>query len=105
MLKLNVLVLPNPSHDNIELLNNSSPDIIKLANNIGEPITFGILHTLGDVEVVEDRIVKDENIWTSAGISAGIDLALAFIEYVADEKRRAKFSSVPSTTRPGSRMA
>jgi transcriptional regulator GlxA family with amidase domain len=48
------------------------------------------LRELGDVEVVEDRIVRDGNIWTSAGISAGIDLALAFIEYMADEKTAGK---------------
>jgi transcriptional regulator GlxA family with amidase domain len=44
------------------------------------------LRALGDVDVVEDRIVRDGNIWTSAGISAGIDMALAFIESTADEK-------------------
>lgn len=44
------------------------------------------LRALGDVVAVEDRIVRDGNIWTSAGVSAGIDLALAFIEYAADEK-------------------
>lgn len=44
------------------------------------------LRDSGDVEVVEDRVVRDGNIWTSAGISAGIDMALAFIEYVTDEK-------------------
>lgn len=44
------------------------------------------LRALGDVQVVEDRVVKDENIWTSAGISAGIDMALAFIAHTAGEK-------------------
>jgi transcriptional regulator GlxA family with amidase domain len=44
------------------------------------------LRDLGHVEVVEERIVKDGNIWTAAGISAGIDLALAFIDSVAGEK-------------------
>lgn len=48
------------------------------------------LRDLGDVEVVEDRIVRDRNIWTSAGISAGIDLAFAFIEYMTDEKTAGK---------------
>jgi transcriptional regulator GlxA family with amidase domain len=48
------------------------------------------LRELGDVEVVEDRIVRDGNVWTSAGISAGIDLALAFIEYTAGEKTAGK---------------
>ena len=32
-----------------------------------------------DVKVVEKRIVHDGNIWTAAGVSAGIDLALAFV--------------------------
>lgn len=44
------------------------------------------LQALGDVDVVEDRFVRDGNIWTSAGISAGIDMALAFIEYTAGEE-------------------
>lgn len=48
------------------------------------------LRELGDVEVVEDRIVQDGSIWTSAGISAGIDLALAFVEYMTDEKTAGK---------------
>lgn len=44
------------------------------------------LRALGDLAVVEDRVVRDGNIWTSAGISSGIDLALAFIEHMAGEK-------------------
>jgi len=48
------------------------------------------LRELGDVEVVEERIVRDGNIWTSAGISAGIDMALAFVEYMTDEKTAGK---------------
>ena len=43
------------------------------------------LGELGNVEVVQERVVRDGNIWTAAGISAGIDLALAFIESVAGE--------------------
>lgn len=43
------------------------------------------LRQLKDVEVVEKRIVKDGNLWTSSGVSAGIDLALAFIEHEAGE--------------------
>jgi transcriptional regulator GlxA family with amidase domain len=43
------------------------------------------LRALADVEVVEERVVRDGRIWTSAGVSAGIDLALAFIESVAGE--------------------
>jgi len=44
------------------------------------------LGELGDVEVVQERVVRDGNVWTSAGVSAGIDLALAFIESVAGEE-------------------
>jgi len=43
------------------------------------------LRALGDVEVVEQRYVQDGNIWSSAGISAGTDLMLAFIASVAGE--------------------
>jgi transcriptional regulator GlxA family with amidase domain len=38
-----------------------------------------------EVEVVEQRFVRDGNIWTSAGVSAGIDLALAFIAAIAGD--------------------
>jgi transcriptional regulator GlxA family with amidase domain len=44
------------------------------------------LRELGGVEVVEERVVRDGNLWTAAGVSAGIDLALAFIESVAGEE-------------------
>ena len=43
------------------------------------------LAELGGVEVVQERVVRDGNIWTAAGVSAGIDLALAFIESIAGE--------------------
>jgi len=43
------------------------------------------LKTLGDVQVVEQRFVRDGNVWSSAGVSAGIDLMLAFIANVAGE--------------------
>ena len=48
------------------------------------------LRALGDVEVVEQRLVKDGKIWTSAGISAGIDLALALISSVAGDEAAGK---------------
>lgn len=35
------------------------------------------------LKVVEQRIVKSGNVWTSGGITSGIDLALAFIEEIA----------------------
>ena len=31
-------------------------------------------------------MVRDGRVWTSAGVSAGIDLALAFIEHIAGGK-------------------
>lgn len=43
------------------------------------------LRALGDVQVVEQRFVRDDNVWSSAGVSAGIDLMLAFIASVAGE--------------------
>ncbi len=47
-----------------------------------------ILH--GDVTVLEERVVHDGNIWTAAGVSAGIDLMLAFIGHTADEETAGK---------------
>ena len=44
------------------------------------------LRALGDVSVVEQRYVQDGNIWSSAGVSAGTDLMLAFIASVAGEE-------------------
>ena len=41
------------------------------------------LRAKGDVEVVEERFVRDGKLWTSAGVSAGIDMTLAFIAEVA----------------------
>ena len=46
---------------------------------------FLLFADLENVEVVEKRIVKDGNIWTSSGVSAGIDLALAFIGHEAGD--------------------
>lgn len=43
------------------------------------------LRALGDVTVVEERFVRDGGVWSSAGVSAGVDLALAFIADVAGE--------------------
>ncbi|WP_149194804.1 DJ-1/PfpI family protein [Luteimonas suaedae] len=48
------------------------------------------LRALGSVEVVEERFVRDANVWSSAGVSAGIDLTLAFIAEVAGEEAAAK---------------
>jgi transcriptional regulator GlxA family with amidase domain len=37
------------------------------------------LREFQEVTVMEQRFVRDGNLWTAAGISAGIDLALAFV--------------------------
>lgn len=63
------------------------------------------LKVLGDVDVVEERFVSDGNIWTSAGVSAGTDMALAFIASFAGEEAAAKTQAAaeyyPSTIRYG----
>jgi transcriptional regulator GlxA family with amidase domain len=48
------------------------------------------LRALGDVSVVEQRYVQDGNVWSSAGISAGMDLMLAFIVSVDGEEAAGK---------------
>jgi len=48
------------------------------------------LRALGDVEVVEERWVRDGNVWSAAGVSAGIDLTLAFIADVAGAEAAGK---------------
>lgn len=48
------------------------------------------LRALGDVKVVEQRFVQDGNVWTSAGVSAGTDLMLAYIAHTAGEEAAAK---------------
>ncbi|MPZ46022.1 MAG: DJ-1/PfpI family protein [Betaproteobacteria bacterium] len=48
------------------------------------------LRALGDVLVVEERYVQDGTVWSSAGVSAGTDLMLAFIASVAGEEAAGK---------------
>jgi len=48
------------------------------------------LRVIGDVTVVEERFVRDGNIWSSAGVSAGTDLMLAFIAAVRGEEAAGK---------------
>lgn len=48
------------------------------------------LRALGDVEVIEQRFVQDGNVWSSAGVSAGTDLMLAFIANVAGNEAAGK---------------
>lgn len=63
------------------------------------------LRALGDVSVVEQRYVQDGNIWSSAGVSAGTDLMLAFIASVAGEGAAGKVQFgaeyYPSTVKYG----
>lgn len=64
------------------------------------------LRALGDVAVVEARYVEDAGVWSSAGVSAGIDLMLAFIASVAgaDAAGKVQFAAeyYPSAVRYGS---
>lgn len=48
------------------------------------------LRALGDVTVVEERFVRDGNIWSSAGVSAGTDMMLAFVASYAGEEAAGK---------------
>lgn len=48
------------------------------------------LRALGDIQVVEERFVQDGNVWSSAGVSAGTDLMLAFIATVAGDETAGK---------------
>jgi len=48
------------------------------------------LRKFPDMTVLEERFVRDGNIWTAAGVSAGIDLALAFIADQAGEETAGK---------------
>lgn len=48
------------------------------------------LRALEDIEVEEKRFVRDGNIWSSAGVSAGIDLSLEFVsEEFGEDKAEA----------------
>jgi len=47
---------------------------------------FSELKAHQDLKVEEERIVKTGRVWTSGGVTSGIDLALAFIEELAGKK-------------------
>lgn len=47
---------------------------------------LGNLEALGGVEIPGERFVRDGKIWSAAGVSAGIDLALAFIAGTAGDE-------------------
>lgn len=63
------------------------------------------LRALADVSVVEERYVRDGDIWSSAGVSAGTDLMLAFISSVHGEAAAGKVQFAaeyyPSSVRYG----
>jgi len=44
------------------------------------------LQQFGDVNIVEDRVVKSGRIWTAGGISSGIDLAFELIAEIAGKE-------------------
>lgn len=48
------------------------------------------LREFPEVHVVEKRFTKDQNIWTGAGVSSGIDLALALVAEVAGQETAGK---------------
>ncbi len=61
------------------------------------------LRALADVRVCPERVVHDGKIWTAAGVSAGLDLALAFIAAVAGEETAGKIQ-LGAEYFPSSRM-
>jgi len=48
--------------------------------------SLGRLRAVPGVEVVEQRYVHDGPVWTAAGVSAGLDMTLAFISQVGGPK-------------------
>ncbi len=56
-------------------------------------LSLNDLRNLGGVKVVEERFVTDGNVWTSSGVSAGIDLTLEFIKHEAGEETAGKVQS------------
>ena len=64
------------------------------------------LRELGDVQVQEERFVRDGTVWTSAGVSAGTDMMLAYIAAAAGDDSAGKVQLgaeyYPSTVRYGS---
>ncbi len=48
------------------------------------------LRQLPGIQVVEERFVQDGAVWSSAGVSAGIDMTLAYIAQTAGEEAASK---------------
>lgn len=46
--------------------------------------------SLNQIQLVPERIVKNEKIWTAGGVSSGIDLAFALIEKMAGKEEAGK---------------
>jgi transcriptional regulator GlxA family with amidase domain len=44
------------------------------------------LKAFSELDVIEERFIQQEKLWISAGVSAGMDMALAFIAEIAGEK-------------------
>lgn len=67
------------------------------------------LRALGDVQVVEERFTRDGTVWTAAGVSAGIDLTLAYIADAAGAEAAGKVQLAaeyyPSDVRYGTAAA
>lgn len=67
------------------------------------------LRALGDVQVVEERFTRDGPIWCAAGVSAGIDLTLAYIADAAGDEAAGKVQLTaeyyPSDVRYGTAAA
>lgn len=67
--------------------------------------TLKRLRSMPGVTVVEQRYVQTDRVWTAAGVSAGIDAALAMIASVAGEEAASKVQFAaeyyPSATRYG----
>jgi transcriptional regulator GlxA family with amidase domain len=63
------------------------------------------LRALPGLQVVEERMIRDGNIWIGAGVSAGIDLALAFIAAEAGDETAGQVQFFaeyyPASTRHG----
>jgi len=63
------------------------------------------LRDLGDVTVVEERYVIDGPVWTAAGVSAGMDMALAYVARMAGAVTAGKVQMAteyyPDTTQYG----